>query len=136
SALVYDVVWTGTVPQTTALLVMTARPAADQKWSFGAEFPGLPEYTGSDHGAITRKSSFFNTIVINELDFTVATYTDPGDTFVPGLSLAGKLDAKQGDLAPIGKWIPDAMQLPLRGGIVVRSGKYALITFAAAVNLD
>src|SRR5215813_4464262 len=38
----YDVEWTGTVPATTPLLKMVARPSTGQSWSFAKEFPGLP----------------------------------------------------------------------------------------------
>ncbi|MGH9932208.1 MAG: hypothetical protein ACREA9_23650, partial [Pyrinomonadaceae bacterium] len=134
SEILYDVDWTGAVPETTPLLKMVAKPSAGQNWSFAKEFPGLPPYTGSDGGSIKQKPSFFNAAAINNPVFTVSTYNEASSKLVQGLTLAGVLDATEGDLAPLGNILPNGSNLPLSGTITVRqTPAFALIDFTVIV---
>src|ERR1700722_12788769 len=58
SDVLYEVVWTGRVPERTPLLDMAATPSGPD-WTFGGSFPGLPGTVVSERQRLATRDSFF-----------------------------------------------------------------------------
>ncbi|MGH3782671.1 MAG: hypothetical protein ACRDRO_19120, partial [Pseudonocardiaceae bacterium] len=136
---VYDVTWIGRVVDQVPRLSMSAIPADLDGWTFGANFPGLPEYLAAGSEALTSQPSFFYSLVF-DLDhpagpprFEVSTI-DAGVAGRPGITFTGRLNITEGDLAPVGDYFTEASALQLGGSIEMRVGRYALINLRAAVS--
>ncbi len=136
----YDVDITGTVPEPGIVrLGLKATPADPANWSFSANFPDLPTYTGYDYekGSIEEgiKSFFDDTAISPAADGSVFwVYTYDGGDHPKGLSLVGRLNATVGTLGKqVGPYLPGASDLAIGGAIEMRSGAFPVMSLTAPV---
>jgi len=104
------------------LLLLKATPTDATTWTFGGNFEGLPEYVAVVDIVLEQKASFYETMVVSNPVFTVATQGVPSTTV--GLSFTGTVDMTQGDLEPAGKYLPDPKNIALTGSITMREGTF------------
>src|SRR4051794_21635120 len=134
----YNVVIVGTVPSPGVVrFTMSLAPVDTATWTFGSNFPGLPDYTGYDYESrrIRRLPSFFYDTVVNATAAGAPVFF--AQTAAPaGLTVEATLDATKGTIgAQVGIYLPpgERSALPLTGTIVVRKAKYPLLELVAAI---
>ncbi|HVT10719.1 MAG TPA: LysM peptidoglycan-binding domain-containing protein [Fimbriimonadaceae bacterium] len=123
----YNVVLEGTVVAGTSRLKLSATPAQSASWTFASNFAALPNYKADQNGQLVSLPSFFDSIALTNPAFAVASFTDPVEDAVEGLTFLSTFDTTQPPFDTLGPYLPLTASMPLAGGITMRAGLYPLI---------
>jgi LysM repeat protein len=125
TSLSYKVIILADVSGPDVTMLLQGTPIDAVTWSFSSNFVELPQYMGFAETTLKLLPSFYNTMVVADPVFWVATVASTDHP--KGLSFHGLADMTKGDLAVAGEYFPDATKMPLKGPITMRSGTFPLL---------